>query len=260
MFLPSYSDVPLNIELAGISYCDGSYHIRRSRANVTVIEYVVSGEGYIIKDGKKLTAAKDNIYILKAGEAHDYYSSAKNPWKKIFINIIGDFSLTLLNEYGLNDDTVFDGKGLKYIFDRIERAVEANNKSAPCHAMLCSAYFEIIANLAIKKHHRPEHSEAAELKRYLDSNYNRIVKNSELASVIYRSQDYTIKLFSKRYGITPYEYQINEKMAIARHLLKSTAMTIAEIGMAIGYSDAHYFSALFKSRHGMSPKEYRKSN
>ncbi len=259
LYLKSYPELPLNIDLAGISYCDGTYHITRSCSTVTVIEYVVQGEGYIIQNGNKTTVGADRIYILKAGEPHDYYSSAKNPWKKIFINFSGDFSLTLLEKYNLLNKTVFDGKGLKYIFERIEKAVQVNDKSPTCHAMLCASFYEILANLAIEEKYLPEHSEAVMLKKYLDTNTHRIVKNSELSSVIYRSEDYIIKLFAKQYGITPYEYQINEKMAIARRLLKNTFLSIAEIGSSIGYSDAHYFSGLFKNRHGMSPKEYRKS-
>ncbi len=259
LYLKSYEELPLNIDLAGISYCDGTYHIKRKRSQLTVMEYVLEGEGYIIKGDKKITVTADKIYILKAGDEHNYYSSADNPWKKVFINISGDFSLTLLEKYGIADDTVFEGKKFKYIFERIKNAVLTNDKSASCHAMLCAAYYEILANLAIAKNHMPENSEAVELKRYLDINTNRIVKNSELAAVIYRSQDYIIKLFTKQYGTTPYEYQINEKMAIAERLLKSTHLSISEISAKIGYSDAHYFSGLFKKRHGMSPKEYRKS-
>ena len=41
--------------------------------------------------------------------------------------------------------------------------------------------------------------EAARLKNYLDGNLNRIVKNSELAASVYRSPDYTVKLFAAEY-------------------------------------------------------------
>ncbi len=259
LYLRSYPELPLNIALAGISYCDGSYHIKRPHSNVTVIEYILEGEGYILTRGKKIKVTADNIYILKEGDDQEYYSCSHNPWKKIFINFSGQLGVDLLVRYGLDQDIVFEGTALKYIFERIREIIQTGDDSSTSHATLCASYYEILANLAINKKYPKEDSEASKLKRYLEKNTHRIVTNSELAATIYRSTDYTIKLFSSQYRITPYEYQINEKMIIARHLLKNTAISIAEIGNIIGYTDPHYFSGLFKKRNGISPKAYRRN-
>ncbi len=259
LYLKSYPEFPINISLAGISYCDGSYHITRKCSSVTVIEYVLEGEGTINYKGKSHTVTADNIYILQKGEAQDYYSSAEKPLKKIFINLSGDFALELLKRYRLENGIIFEGKALKYLFERIQKAVNIGDDSASSYARLCATYFEIIENLAILKNHPNETSVSYRLKKYLDDNTHRIVKNSELATQIYRSQDYIVKLFSASYGITPYEYQLKEKMHIAKRLLKNTAMPISEIALSIGYNDPHYFSGLFKKRIGLSPREYRKN-
>ena len=43
----------------------------------------------------------------------------------------------------------------------------------------------------------------------------------------------------------------------AKKLMKTTDLTSAEIGMKVGYSDAHYFYYIFKKTLDMTPKEYR---
>jgi hypothetical protein len=40
---PNSYKSPLNVQLSGISYCDGDYHIIRENSKTTVIEYIVKG-------------------------------------------------------------------------------------------------------------------------------------------------------------------------------------------------------------------------
>lgn len=97
------------------------------------------------------------------------------------------------------------------------------------------------------------------MKEYLDANMNRIVSNAELAGSIFRSPDYCVKLFGREYGVTPYEYQLREKMNMACHLLSGTHLAVSEVAEAIGYHDARYFSGLFRRRCGLSPRAFRNS-
>ncbi len=251
--------LPMRVTLAGISYCDGSYVIRRNNSEITVIEYILDGEGYVECDGIRLKAQKDDIYILEKDLNHYYFSDSKNPWIKVFINIEGDLPKTILKEYGINDNFVFEGKNLKFLFEKLIKTIKMQENSPEVHAKLCAIFTEAVARIAIAKTTEKNIDEMDTLKNYLDINTNRIIKNAELAKLIYRSPDYTIKHFYKKFGITPYEYQISEKIIVARQLLKNTAMPIYEISNAVGYEDAQYFSSLFKKRCGMTPGAYRKS-
>ena len=47
------------------------------------------------------------------------------------------------------------------------------------------------------------------------------------------------------------------KVNTAKILLKDTKMQIREIAEKLSICDEHYFSALFKSRTGTTPREYR---
>ena len=67
-----------------------------------------------------------------------------------------------------------------------------------------------------------------------------------------------IKLFKKTFGCTPYYYQIQQKIEICKRRLCDSDDSVAEIAADLGYSDPQHFSKLFKSKCGMSPREYRK--
>ena len=60
------------------------------------------------------------------------------------------------------------------------------------------------------------------MKKFLDENRDRLVTNSELANHIYRSPDYSLKLFKREFGTTPYDYQIKNKIHMATSLLQHT--------------------------------------
>ena len=257
---PAADDLPLHIAMAGISYCDGSYHIQRTVSPLTVIEYVVKGEGYITHGGTDFPVTADKIYILRKGDAHNYYSSAESPWEKIFINLEGSLPTLLLDQYGLGEQWLFDGAGLKDLFLQVAQIVQSDQNDPQYETRLAALYFEIVARLGHSRTRSVHSEEAVRLKDFLDHNTDRIVSNQELSSHIYRSPDYCVKLFGREYGVTPYAYQMNGKMNIARQLLRDTAMPVSRIASSVGYHDPCYFSGLFRKMCGCSPREYRRQN
>ena len=248
--------MPMSIELFGVSYCDGSYHIQRMHSHVTVIEYVYSGEGYIIIDGQPVRVGPDSIYLLPAGMDQEYYSSADDPWEKVFMNIRGNLATSAFAEFSLQKTYVFDGKGIKKCFDQIKVLLGSDLEYQELESRLCGLYFEILSQLCYANS-RQEHSDAAAMKHHIDNHVSETVSNQALASMLYRSTDYCIKRFKANYGITPYEYQIQAKINTAQNLLRSSYLPIAEIAAMVGYSDPQYFSNLFKKRTGLSPRQYR---
>ena len=127
----------------------------------------------------------------------------------------------------------------------------------------CAGKFvEIIARVSSHiSDENPLHSEEAiRMRQYVDKNTHRFVSVAELADSISRSLDYTAKLFKAEFDITPYEYQIRQKMDICKRLLSTTSTPIHKIAESLGYMDQQYFSRLFKKRCGMSPRVYRSTH
>lgn len=71
------------------------------------------------------------------------------------------------------------------------------------------------------------------------------------------NQPYLSKMFKKYKNCTYNEYVTKEKMKLAKTYLKENYL-IGEVADMLGYADQFYFSKVFKSEIGLSPKDYKK--
>ena len=80
-----------------------------------------------------------------------------------------------------------------------------------------------------------------------------------LSEKLHISKSNIIRIFKKRYGVTPYEYLIASKIEAAKALLVNTQLPIKEIADRLCIVDEHYFSTLFCNRVGVRPSHFRKN-
>ena len=72
------------------------------------------------------------------------------------------------------------------------------------------------------------------------------------------SSFYLSKLFKEEKGETFINFISDKRLEKSCELLANTELSIKEITALVGYNDQNYYSRIFKSKYGFSPKEYRK--
>ena len=268
-FYAPQTKLPFYLEMAGISYCDGTYRMKRQDSAETVIEYVIEGRGYLNVNGENYAATAGDVYILRKNTTHTYWSDAKSPWVKIFFNIRGSLAEKILDEYQLGGTgrVVLEADGLEQDFrGMLEGLKDSTVGQTERFDRAVLKFLDIVIKLTNMQRVAGTHkdnlmsveTEMNTLIEYITMNPRRIVSNQELADVIFRSKDYVIKRFFANFGVTPYDYQIQQKMFSAKNMLANMNLSVKEIASALGYDDQHYFSYMFKKRCGMSPTQYRK--
>lgn len=83
---------------------------------------------------------------------------------------------------------------------------------------------------------------------------------TQMAKFLYISPRHLQKLYQKQFGLSCMSDVINNRIELAKTLLKDTSMSIIQISIQCGYSSAEHFSRQFKKHTGMSPKKYRESS
>jgi AraC-like DNA-binding protein len=62
--------------------------------------------------------------------------------------------------------------------------------------------------------------------------------------------------FARVIGMTPLNYVLQWRIAVAKDLLAREQMSVAEVALAVGYESASGFSMAFSRETGWSPKEF----
>ena len=250
---------PFCVENAGISYCDGSYGIYRRKSDVAVVEYIIKGTGTIETKNKIYTPTEGDTYLLPPGEEHRYYSSSDDPWVKIWINVTGTLSESLIKVYGLENQIIFkcDSKNL---IEKMHRILKSDKMSLDEILSECSIVFHKLM-LLLYNHTDKNTSigeDALKIKTYIDTNISENISIDTLSDLIYKSHSQTIRIFKKAYEMTPLAYHMQTRITKAISLLGGTNLSVRDIAFSLGFSDEHYFSSLFKQKTGKRPTDFRK--
>lgn len=83
------------------------------------------------------------------------------------------------------------------------------------------------------------------------------VSVDKLASKVGVNARRLTEIFREQFGMTVAEYQLAQKMEMARDKLCNTALQIQLIAEQAGYLNASDFSRAFRQRYGLGPREYR---
>ena len=249
-------DLPFRVELAGISYCSGTYKIERKKSDIMCIEYILSGCGTIKTSKETFYPAQGDSYFLLPGEDHFYYSDAEDPWVKIWINVSGPLIDALVDVYRLRETTVIRCNSMPYI-EKIHKLMENSDLQPKETALKSAIYFHELLQFLADNKEKVASTPAETIKNYIDKNVYSPITIDELSKIIYKSPAQTIRIFKKAYGMTPYEYYMDNRIKKAIQLLKNTTFSVKEIAFELGFGDEHYFSGVIRKKTGKKPTDFR---
>lgn len=101
----------------------------------------------------------------------------------------------------------------------------------------------------------PQYVQAA--RRIMDTCYREDLTLEELSARVGRSKYHLSRAFRVCCHMAPGAYLASVRLARAAELLADTDLPVGEIGGQVGFSNSAYFTARFKKRFGLPPREYR---
>lgn len=252
---------PFWIEMAGISNCDERYRIVREEAHVIVCEYIISGSGTLVINGRTYYPEAGDVYVLPQFITHEYYTDPDNPWVKIFFNVQGTGASSILKAFGVKEQIVFSNcEDLYPIFEAFYSKAKEDIPVEEIMEECCTLFVRLLMRLRNKiQKTNQDSTEIQLLKEFIEKNMHRELTIKEMASAIYRSRDYTNKLVKSYYNVSLYTYYINLRIEKAKNLLQHTSLSIREISERLGYQNSQYFSKQFRHVTGVTPTYYRRT-
>lgn len=250
-------DLPINIFAIGESFWCEDCFFERASSEITAIEYVVSGYGVLENNGKKYDFGPKDVFLLRKGTHHKYYNVKNSTLHKIFITLTGELPEILLNQYLPGHDYIYHNCELEELFKNI---YEKSQKYRTNYSDLVDDMVPEIMKLIIAISHcvSSDKKDVSSLMReYLDSQIYKAFSLDAMCKKFGYSKNHIINIFSKRFGVTPYQYYTQKKLETVKLYLTNTNNSISEIAEKMSFSDQQYFSSWFKSLCGTSPSKFR---
>ena len=253
----------LYIEQAGITHPDPSYYIRRTRQlrcfdYLYVLEYVVSGKGYIECDGVTYAVQAGDFYFLNRGIEPCYYADAERPFEKLWLNIAGGFMNLMTASYQLDMPVLVchfgHDPGIGRIHD-ILRCTESPDACQPDVLRVLIDLFEQIKENRIAQ--ASGESLFADICKKVERELCFPLNIDQLAHDFYISRSTLYRLFMTNCGLSPKKYILGRKIELARRLLRRNLQSIEEIALMLQFADVKHFGRVFRAHTGVTPAAYR---
>jgi len=153
------------------------------------------------------------------------------------------------------------GDAFRAILDRI--VAEYQQRDSYTEAMI-AAYmlqFAVLLRRSLKQIEAQTSAgvplQAIDLRRLLDQHISSAASIRDLAQQVHRSESHCTHQVKALLGVAPKTYVREQRIARARELLQSTALSVEEIATLLGYDAPTSFFRAFKRVTGITPGAFR---
>ena len=229
--------------------------------------YIAAGKGeFYFKGSKEPTiVTKGNMILFRPGEPQVYYYYAVDKTEVYWVHFTGWKVEEYLERYELpHDENVFyTGVSPDYpwIYNQMIRELQLQRVNHEDMISLYMHHIFITINRYIKERRETKNDTINDIERaahYFKDNYNKQISIEQYAAEHLMSVNWFIHSFKSVMKMSPMQYIISLRIAMAKGYLENSTKNIAEISNEVGYENALYFSRLFRKYTGMTPTEYRK--
>jgi AraC-like DNA-binding protein len=271
--LGSYACDVLNWGYIGPEYWRNYLHTHSSFE----VCYAFAGRGTFSIAHLDRPVGRGDVFVARPGEPHEIVSSVDDPLGICF------WAYTLVSTrfpHSDDVDALLDGYARPGVWVRadstdvamdvylLEREAQHSDAASQrtIDALTTKLFLDtarlfvtapVPARASIPPRLTPAERTAERIARYLRDNQGRQLSVRDVAAEVNLSERHANRLFHEQMGVSIVEYLTQRRIESAVRLLLERRLSIKEVAHAVGYSDVHYFTTLFRRRTGMPPAAFR---
>jgi AraC-like DNA-binding protein len=228
--------------------------------------YITKGSGYFSSQScpAKQKIAAGTMILLFPGEWHSYYPDTQTGWDEYWVGFRGMHIDRRIEKQFFAADEPLHRIGLSATLVGLYEDILkfASEEKAGCQPMISSIVLHILGAVYYKKRNRSFTNtyvvdKINEARILMKEQAEKPVSPEEIASRLGLGYSWFRRMFKEYTGVSPAQYQLQQKLLRAKELLATTPMNISEIAWLLGFESAGQFSTFFRKKEGVTPSEFR---
>lgn len=249
----------------GFERCNPDYVVEREKFAFAAIELVVEGEGSLGLNGRTFPLRPGTLFHYDHTTRLEIRTDPDRPMAKYFLCLSGGRARTRLREAGITSRDVMR----LAMFAEVQRVWDDLIHEGRYHrataGRICAALVEVlllkIEDLSGRAVAQGQLAEETFLrcKGAIEAGAGRLGTLQDITRNVGIGPTRLSRLFRRYQGLSPYQYLLHRKMALAAELLMDPKTLVKEAAAQVGFADQYHFSRCFKKVHRVAPKEFQKS-
>ena len=257
----------------GREVCTPGHAFGPFRRSQYLFHYIISGCGTLVasdESGRQTTyyLGQGEGFLIFPGQTNTYYADMDDPWEYIWVEFDGIRVKESLSLAGLSESSPIYRSDKAELRSSMEQEMRflVDHQDASAFQLIGHTYLFLdsflrsIVNQRAATTNRLQDLYVREAMSYIEQNYQNGITVEDIARQTGLNRSYFGKIFKSATDKSPQQYLIDFRMTKAAQLLKLTALSVGEVGRAVGYPNQLHFSRAFKGTFGLCPREWRRAN
>ncbi|MDR2233863.1 MAG: AraC family transcriptional regulator [Tannerella sp.] len=228
---------------------------------------ITKGSGYFSSQSCRKTqkVVAGAVIMLFPEEWHSYQPDEETGWSEYWIGFRGQhIDNRVIKGFFSKMEPVFNIGLSTKIIDFYEEIIQiAQQENAGYQQMISSIVLSILGSVYYKNKNLQyadsyivdKINRAREL---IKKNIEKEMSQEDIAGEIGMGYSWYRRMFKEYTGISPAQYQLQQKLIRAKEILTTTDKNISEIAFTLHFENVCQFSTFFKKKEGITPSEFRK--
>lgn len=247
----------------GHYYYEANYHLIRNSFDSFLLMYITHGECTVVTSGKQHRVTAGQLFFIDCYQSHEYYSS--KGWECLWLHFDGPLAREYYNMITASSGPVVYLPRPYSIEKDMQKIFNIFTENQIVKEALISGYItSILTELLVSvSENNPVSGNSYiidSVTSYINEHPEEDLSLNHLAALVNLSPYYFARTFKKETGKTPHEYVMSSRINSAKFYLKTTGISIEEIGTSLGFPTASSFCASFRKHLGITPLKYRNSS
>jgi len=249
----------------GFEQCNPDYLVQRESSDFSTLELVVGGSGTVRLNGAATSLGVGALFHYDDTTRLEIRTDPEQPMAKYFLCLTGARARQRVAASGIRAGSVVE----LAMFPEVQRVWEDLIREGRHHrataGRLCQALVEVLLlkveeliGLSARKGPGGEET-FLRCKGAIEAQAARLGTLGDITKAVGVEASHLCRLFRRYQGLSPYQYLLHRKMALAAELLLDPNALVKEAASHVGFSDPYHFSRCFKKVHRVAPKEFQRS-